>query len=89
MIEFKRASVMTSAEKSAAIVGSDPAYFQQRRWALEAARLLHEADKAPDAEKAAAEERLSKHYRTRDDVELKHVPLARNATDGIAVRQRG
>ena len=74
LLRFRRASEMTDAEMSAVAIDADAAWFRQRRWALEAARLLHALDDAPDAGKAAAKEALSNHYRTRNDVETSRAP---------------
>jgi len=89
MTQFKRAAQKSDAELVHDIVDANLPYLHTQRWALQAAQLRRDIRCAPDAEKEAAKQALSKHYDARDDMEASRIPLERNALGQIETRQRG
>lgn len=87
MAEVGLATGKTEAELIRESIDANLPYLHSQRWAVEQGRLRGVIDKAPDAEKAAAKEALSKHYDTRGDVESSRAPLVQCAMEQIEARK--
>lgn len=89
MGEFGTAARKTEAELVRDSIDANLADLHSQHWAVEAGRLRGEADRLPDAEKAAVKQALSEHYASRDNPEASRAPLIQRAMEQIAARQRG
>jgi len=87
MTEVGLATGKTRAELLRESVDANLPYLHSQRWAVEQGRLRGVIDKAPEAEKAAAKEALSKHFDTRGDVESSRIPLLQSAMEQTEARK--